>query len=477
MLTIAYCRVSTEEQASEGYSIEGQAEKLRAYASLRDLGPVTVIEDGGQSGKNTDRPGLQRLLKAVAEGHVSTVLVWKLDRLSRNLGDLILLADTFLRSDVSLYSFTEQLDLSSATGRMFYNILGAFAQFYREQLIENVRMGMGQAVRQGKWINRPKTGYYLIDGDLIPNEDAPRVLRIFGLRAEGKSYREIEDAVGIKYSTAMAIVASRIYLGEVLYNGEWFPGVHEAIVTPELFNAAQRGHLSGRRQSTHLLASRVRCGLCGRSATTMRNQDRDLLYRCKHRGQGCKQPGRSARGLQRAVLLGLRLISEDEQLREAIRRQLTGTEGMGRQPHPPGRSRPAATLAKLTEKRRKLLELYYAEKISPDLFTEEEQRINRSIEAVKEQAGTVRAHERRSDGLAEQFEKVVGVLRNLDVDRLWAEATDAERRVLIEEMVESIEMFPDHIEVKVAGAPRLNVLLKEVGLREPSSIGGVGGGT
>lgn len=166
MLTVAYCRVSTEEQAAEGFSIEGQAEKLRAYAVLHDLGEVTVIEDPGKSGKDLDRPGLQQVLGMVAQGHVHHILVWRLDRLSRNLGDLLLLADTFGQAGVGLHSFSERLDLSSATGRMFYNILGTFAQFYREQLAENVRMGMQQAARQGRWTNRPKFGYSLIDGEL-----------------------------------------------------------------------------------------------------------------------------------------------------------------------------------------------------------------------------------------------------------------------------------------------------------------------
>jgi site-specific DNA recombinase len=150
VLTVAYCRVSTEEQAEEGYSIEGQADKLKVYAELHDLGTVVVVSDPGWSGKNLERPGLQRLLEMVRAGHVGHVLVWRLDRLSRNLGDLIALADMFGSSDVALHSFTERLDLSTATGRMFYNVLGSFAQFYREQLAENVRMGMQQAIRQGK---------------------------------------------------------------------------------------------------------------------------------------------------------------------------------------------------------------------------------------------------------------------------------------------------------------------------------------
>jgi site-specific DNA recombinase len=111
----------------------------------------------------------------VEQGQVTNVLVWRLDRVSRNLGDLILLADALGNRGVGLHSFTEKLDLSSATGRMFYNILGAFAQFYREQLAENVRLGMHQAARQGKWVNRPKFGYDLIGGELVPNSDAPTV--------------------------------------------------------------------------------------------------------------------------------------------------------------------------------------------------------------------------------------------------------------------------------------------------------------
>jgi site-specific DNA recombinase len=94
----------------------------------------------------------------VEAGHVDHVLVWRLGRLSRDLGDLVLLADTFGVADVALHSFTEKLDLSSATGRMSYNILGSFAQLHREQLVENVRMGTKQAVKQGRWVNRPKTG-------------------------------------------------------------------------------------------------------------------------------------------------------------------------------------------------------------------------------------------------------------------------------------------------------------------------------
>lgn len=358
MLTVAYCRVSTEEQAAEGFSIDGQAERLKAYAALRELGPVTVIEDPGRSGKDTNRPGLQRLLAAIDQGHVSHVLIWRLDRLSRNLGDLIVLADTFTSLGVGLYSFTEQLDLASATGRMQFNILGTFAQFYREQLAENVRMGTGQAVRQGKWVNRPKTGYDLIDGELVPNDDAARVQKIFRLRMGGASYREIEDQTGIKYSTVAAILKSRIYLGEVQLRDEWFPGRHKAIVSVADFEAAHRGHIPGQRRSRHLLSGRVACGLCGRRSAVQYNPKGLTLFRCHHRGSGCAQPARSGKGLLSAALLGLRLLGTDQALQAAIRDELRRAgRSAAQQRSPAGAS--THSLASLSQKRQKLLGLYY----------------------------------------------------------------------------------------------------------------------
>lgn len=231
MLTLAYCRVSTEEQAEEGFSIEGHADKLRAYSALRDLGEVVVIADPGRSGKDMKRPGLQELLAAVEAGHVSHVIVWRLDRLSRNLSDLILLADRFGELGIALHSVSENLDLSSASGRMFYNILGTFAQYFREQLSENVRMGNERAVKEGRWINHPKTGYDLIDGALIPNADAVRVQEVFRLRGERVSYRIISERTGPNFSTVSSILKSEIYLGRVLHNGQWYSGRHEAIIS------------------------------------------------------------------------------------------------------------------------------------------------------------------------------------------------------------------------------------------------------
>jgi len=477
MLTVAYCRVSTEEQATEGFSIAGQADKLRVYAELHDLGEVTVIADPGLSGKNLERPGLQQLLHMVEEGHVANVLTWRLDRLSRNLGDLIMLADRFGQAGVALHSFTEKIDLSSATGRMFYNILGSFAQFYREQLAENVRMGMQQAVRQGKWVNHPKTGYDLIDGELVPNAKAPVVRRIFTLRAEGRSQGYIGKDTGINYSTVLSILDSRIYLGEVQMNGEWFPGRHEPIITPELFAAAHRGRVRGRARGTDLLSGRVRCGLCHRLMALDQNGEGRKLYRCHHRGQGCAQPRRTNTGLHRAAVLGLRLIGDDEQLQAAIRQQLERARtpaleaGGG---HAARRSRRVAE--DLQGQRRKLLRLYYDDKVGADLFAEEEARLSVAIREAQRETEEAHVEAVRTDDVDRHFDEVAAVLASLDIDRTWSVATEVERRVLIDEFIEEISVLPDYLDVKVHGAPPLHIRYQEVGMKE-SGFDRVGGGT
>jgi len=466
VLTVVYCRVSTEEQAGEGFSIAGQADRLRAYAELHELGPVTVIEDPGWSGKDLNRPGLQQLLAMVEAGHVAHVLIWRLDRLSRSLGDLILLADKFGQAEVPLHSFTEKLDLSSATGRMFYNILGSFAQFYREQLSENVRMGTRQGAQQGKWMNRPKTGYDLIDGNLVPNADADRVHQAFVLRAQGRSHREIEEDTGIKYSTAVSILQSRIYLGEVLHNGTWYPGSHEPIITQAEFAAAHRGRVPGRRKGRDLLSGKVLCGLCGKRMSVEILKDGRCLYRCWHRGAGCKQPRRTNTGLHRAAGLAMRLLGRDERLQEAIRRQLAGTAR--REPaasRRTARQRPGEALAALSERRRKLLELYYKDRISGELFAEEEGRLASQIEAFRAEATDDREKQATANDVSVRFEAVAAALRDLDVESVWQEANESERRVLVDELVEEVAVFPDHLEVKVVGAPRINVTLGEVGLK------------
>ena len=465
MLTVAYCRVSTTEQAEEGFSIDGQADKLRQYALLHDLGEVTVISDPGLSGKNMARPGLQRLLAMVDAGHVGHVLIWRLDRLSRNLGDLIELADHLGSHDVGLHSFTEKLDLSSATGRMFYNVLGSFAQFYREQLAENVTMGLHQAIRQGRWVNRPPKGYDLDHGVLVANHDADTVRRVFRLRGEAMSNREISEHTGVHQSTVIAIVKNRAYLGEIPFDGGWVPGLHEPLVTVSVFDAAHRGRVSGRRRGKDLMSGRVICGLCRRRMSIEQNGQGQAHYRCRHRGQGCQIPSRSNRGLLRAAGLGLALLC-DQEIREAIRKHLEAmrrTDGTAARRSAPGA---AERLTGLRTQRDKLLRLHLNDQISAEQFGEQQAIFTIEIDNLEAEANNTVTEHLRTTELGDHFNQLVELLDRINIADLWNAATDTERRTLLDELLASVTVHPDRLIVHINGAPPLTVTLTEVGLKD-----------
>ena len=148
----------------------------------------------------------------------------------------------------------------------------------------------------------------------------------------------------------------------------------------------------------------------------------------------------------------------------------------------PGRARrgprqPAAEVqATLASQRSKLLQLYYAGAITVEGFKEEEQRLVTTIEAARERAGEEFLESRGVSELEQRFEQDLEQLRGPDIDVFWAAATDEERRVLVHELLEAVTVFPDHLEVNLHGAPVLNVLLGEVGLKVPEIVG-VGGPT
>ena len=285
---------------------------------------------------------------------------------------------------------------------------------------------------------------------------APLVQRAFALRAAGTSYLAVVSEIGLGYSTVRHICENRVYLGEVKLRDEWFPGKHQP-----LFNAASRVHTPGRRRSKALLSGKVRCGLCGRVAAIQYNERGQGFHRCKHRGDGCRQPARSANGLERAVVNALRVVKGDQDLQQAIRDELTAH----RRINPPAGSSVASTITVLNGKLRKLLDLYYEDKISAESFTAEERRLTTQIATLEDEAAALRVEQANREELADRFDEIAELLATLDLDEFWEEATMAERRTLVGDLVDSVCMYPDQITVQMLGAPPILVTLDEVGLR------------
>jgi len=356
------------------------------------------------------------------------------------------------------------LDLASASGRMQIGVQGVFAQYQRDHLIENTMMGQRQAHEEGRWLNRAPTGYDMINGYLIANDDSPLVQRIFDLRASGGSYQSVADVVGMTFSTVRHICENRVYLGEVQLSGHWCPGVHAPLVTLEQFNAAQRPHTQGKRRGRDLLSGRVRCGKCGQVACIQYNPRKQGIYVCRHRGRSCDIPGRAAHGLQRAAVLGLRVLRDDKDLQAAIWSQLSAERDET------GPKVPAivATIAAARQAESKLFDLYVKGKVNEDFFAEQQTVLRAQMATLEAQLGEVERNEEVIRSALDRFGRLGVLLSDLDIDLLWAEATEAERKVLVEDLVDEIRLYEDRILVQVAGAPPIIVMPEEVGLRAGS---------
>ena len=282
-----YVRVSTTEQAEEGYSLGEQEARLRKLCEANDWILVKVYTDGGFSGGNTDRPALQEMIKALEKGEADMVLVDKLDRLSRSQYDtLYLIRKVFEPNNIAFVSRAESFDTSTPFGRAMVGILAVFAELERERIKERMSEGREGRAKEGKWRgSTAPTGYDYnkVTGYLEVNKyEAEQVKLVFEMfnartpvytimnRMNSKGYRA--KNAEWKESKIKGIVASRIYLGEMKYKGEWIQGGHPAIISEETWERSQvilkerdkenDKYRAGRRYASPL-ASLVRCGHCG----------------------------------------------------------------------------------------------------------------------------------------------------------------------------------------------------------------------
>ena len=196
MKAIGYIRVSTEDQAREGISLEHQEAKIRAYAAINDLALVEVIRDGGASGKSLDREGIVRLLDLVESGKVEAVIVYKLDRLSRRTLDTLNLIENLESKGIAFHSISEKVDTKSATGRFFLTIISAVAQMERDLIAERTKDALSHKKEKGEWTGRVPFGFRIENNRLVEDPDQIKVIqKAKRLRRSGKSLREISRAL------------------------------------------------------------------------------------------------------------------------------------------------------------------------------------------------------------------------------------------------------------------------------------------
>ena len=314
-----YPRVSSQEQATEGYSIGEQIERLTKYCEAMNWEIYKIYTDPGYSGGNTDRPGLQNMLKDVRAGKVDKVVVYKLDRLSRSQKDtMLLIEDEFLAHGVDFVSMSENFDTSTPFGRAMIGILAVFAQLERENIKERTMIGKEARAKEGKWgggssepigydynpatdeltVNEYEKMQLLEAIDLflkgVPLRTICRVFKSKGYVYRGRSKKKHDwDPQRLKY-----VFANKVYLGYISHRGEWYQGDHEPIIDEETFNnlarlLEQRSekyaiHKKKCRTQSSYLGGMLYCKHCGaryskQTGSRKKNGETNYYYGCYSR--------------------------------------------------------------------------------------------------------------------------------------------------------------------------------------------------
>ena len=319
LICAIYTRKSTEEGLDQNFnSLDAQRDACENFiASQKSEGWMMARErydDGGFSGGNMQRPGLQRLLDDVRNRMVDIIVVYKIDRLSRSLADFAKLVELFDEHKVTFVSVTQAFNTTTSMGRLTLNILLSFAQFERELAGERVRDKIAASRQRGIWMGgMPPLGYDVTERKLIPNPAEAQIVRemfqrfaatpsmatlVRDLRARGVTSKSWTTSKGIERSGKLItkgyvykVFKNPVYIGMAAYKGKQYPGEHEPIIEQELWDTVQENlkagdkHVKGGSESRDTKAPTLLRGLLfspeGRAFTpgwTSKGPKRYLYY-------------------------------------------------------------------------------------------------------------------------------------------------------------------------------------------------------
>ena len=308
-LIAIYCRVSTEEQSENGYSIDEQERLLEEWCKKMGYVIYKCYSDRGISGKNIkDRPALKELLSDAKEGKFDMVISWKINRVSRKLEDVLKIVSLLEKNNITFKSYSEPFETDTPAGRMQFQMMALIGEFERGTIAQNVKMGMIAKAKSGNWCGGRVLGYDLVPNNspeeekkgknkLEINEKEAEIVRfIFNEYSKGKGYKAITNQINkLGYKTKKGnnfsvgsirdILTNPVYIGEIRYNvrQNWsekrrrninpnpirVKGKHEAIIDRELWDKVQlileskKGKPSRIYDGEYPLTGILRCPKCG----------------------------------------------------------------------------------------------------------------------------------------------------------------------------------------------------------------------
>ena len=238
-LAAIYVRVSTEEQALHGFSLAAQEDALKNYGSALGYEIFKIYRDEGKSAKDLKgRPEMQQMLRDAENKRFSAIFIYKLDRFSRSLKDLILTIDKLKAWNIDFVSMQDKIETASASGKLMFHIISAFAEFERNIIGERTTFGMERKSREGGAVTKPPMGYIMINKKLeIDPEQAVAVKQIFEefLTTE-TSLNKLSKKYNLTVNGLKKVLANKTYLGEVKFAGKINKGVHQPILNEDVFN-------------------------------------------------------------------------------------------------------------------------------------------------------------------------------------------------------------------------------------------------
>jgi len=366
----AYIRVSTDEQATQGFSLPAQRERLDQFAKSQGWTVTKFYEDDGYSAKDTNRPALQQMLRDTQKGEV--IVVYKLDRLTRSVMDLYQLMKTFDTRGVLFKSATEEFNTTTSHGRLMITLVAVLAQWERETIAERTKMGRQKKATTGEWPGGPiPFGYKgeptLVRGtrtlyELVPDPGRAHIVQqIFERYLGGQGVRGIalwlSRELGVPAAaggvwrpvTLVRLLTNPVYCGDVVSGRRTggpvirVKGNHEGLVPRDIFERVQdmfekrKGVPPRQATGVYPLAGIAKCGECGGpiSALYMRREG-TYYYRCLNyvHGMGCAEPaltsfpGPLADGMVAELVSGLEQPGNMENFLEQCAEEWTKKAGI-----------------------------------------------------------------------------------------------------------------------------------------------------
>ena len=473
-----YIRVSTQEQAKEGYSVGEQTERLTKYADAMQWEVFKTYIDPGYSGGNTDRPGLQSLMHDVEDGLIDKVVVYKLDRLSRSqLDTLFLIEKVFLANGTDFVSMSENFDTSTPFGRAMIGILAVFAQLEREQIKERMGMGKEARAKEGKWGGGSSEpigyNYNVATGELEINDyEKMQILEAVELFLKGTPLRTICNLFHNKGYTYRGrsgkvsewdpqrlkyVFQNKIYLGYIRYNNEWYKGDHTPILNEETFDKLQKlmrqrkeqfgEHTKKCKVQTTYLGGMLYCKHCGARYTKQggkkrKDGTRPLYYCCYSRNNkvpkmvkdpNCKNKNWKMDELNDIVLNEIKKLSVDPDYLKAVKdvkHDTTETDNKV--------SILTSEIAKIDEQISRFMDLYGIGKFTIDQVSQKVDPLNEQRRGLEQELDAITSN---TDILTEEEARII-----LEDFNAIMERNDLnEIRLMIETLLYYIEVDNDDV--------------------------------